>query len=145
MSEIVTPNDPTSISTSVPLEALKHFRLVHESESTVTNYGQKYVKTFENVPGAIIKGKAPAGTKVSIAVPIKTNQNREFAYRQSNITDGSGNFMLVVPYSTEGPSISGTKFDIGPTGPYQLTIGDKKHDVHVPEEVVMTGGVIEIQ
>ncbi|MGA9098366.1 MAG: oligosaccharyl transferase, archaeosortase A system-associated, partial [Methanotrichaceae archaeon] len=77
MSEIVSPNDPTAISTSVPLEALKHFRLVHESESTVTQDGQKYVKTFENVPGAVIKGKAPAGTKVSIAVPIRTNQNRE--------------------------------------------------------------------
>jgi len=144
LAEIVTPDDPTSISTSVPIEALKHFRLVHESESTVTNDGQKYVKTFENVPGAVIKGQAPAGTKVSIAVPIKTNQNREFTYRQSNITDGSGNFMLVVPYSTEGPSVSGTNFDTGPVGPYELMIGDKTYDVSVPEEVVMTGGVIGI-
>ncbi|MGA9098412.1 MAG: hypothetical protein WB392_05715, partial [Methanotrichaceae archaeon] len=72
------------------------------------------------------------------------NQNREFAYRQSNITDSSGNFTLVVPYSTEGPSVSGTKFDTGPIGPYQLMIGDKKYDVRVPENVVMTGGIIGI-
>jgi oligosaccharyl transferase (archaeosortase A-associated) len=144
LSEIVSENTPTSISSSLPLEALKHYRLVHESESTVTYDGQKYVKTFENVPGAVIKGKAPAGTNVSIAVPIETNQNREFVYRQSNITDGSGNFMLVVPYSTQGPATWSTKFDTGPTGPYQLTVGNKKYDVKVPEEIVMTGGIITI-
>jgi oligosaccharyl transferase (archaeosortase A-associated) len=143
-SEIVSENTPTSISSSVPLPALKHYRLVHESESTVTYDGQKYVKTFENVPGAVIKGKAPAGTNVNISAAIDTNQGRTFVYKQSNITDASGNFTLVVPYSTEGPASWSTQFDTGPTGPYQLMAGGKVYEINVPEEDVMTGGTIEI-
>lgn len=143
-SEILSENNPTSISSSVPLEALKHYRLVHESESTVTYTGQKFVKTFERVPGAKIEGKAPAGTRVSISVPVVTNQGRDFTYIQSNIADASGNFTLNVPYSTVGPIASGTKFDTGPTGPYQLAIADKKYEVHVPEEAVVTGGTIAV-
>jgi len=144
-SEILSENNPLSISSSVPLVALKHYRLVHESESTVTYTGQKYVKTFEHVPGATVIGKAPAGTNVSISVPIITNQNREFTYSQSNTTDANGNFTLVVPYSTDGPSASGTKFDTGPARSYyELTAGDKVYDVKVPEEDVMTGGTINV-
>ncbi len=144
-SEILSENNPTSISSSLPLVALKHYRLVHESESTVTYTGQKYVKTFEHVPGAVIKGKAPAGTNVTISVPIITNQNREFTYSQSNTTDASGNFMLVVPYSTEGPSASGTKFDTGPArNYYELSAGGKVYEVSVPEKDVMTGGTINV-
>jgi oligosaccharyl transferase (archaeosortase A-associated) len=143
-SEIVSENTPTSISSSIPLPALKHYRLVHESESTVTYDGQKYVKTFENVPGAIIKGKAPAGTSVNISAAIETNQGRAFLYKPSNITDAGGNFTLVVPYSTEGPAAWSTNFDTGPTGPYQLMAGSKVYVVNVPEEAVMTGGTIEI-
>jgi oligosaccharyl transferase (archaeosortase A-associated) len=144
LSEIVSEDTSTNMSTSVPLTALKHYRLVHESESTVTSDGQKYVKIFENVPGAVIRGEAAAGTKVSIAVPIKTNQNREFVYRQSNMTSKGGNFTLIVPYSTEGPATWSTRFDTGPIGPYQLKVGDKEYSVKVPEETVMTGGIITI-
>ncbi|MFB3765304.1 MAG: oligosaccharyl transferase, archaeosortase A system-associated [Methanotrichaceae archaeon] len=144
-SEIVTENNPTSISSSVPLAALKHYRLVHESESTVTYTGQKFVKTFEHVPGAVIRGKAPAGTKVTISVPIATNQNREFTYSQSNTTDASGNFTLQVPYSTQGPSASGTKFDTGPSRSYYELMADGKvYQVSVPEEAVMAGGTINV-
>lgn len=143
-SEIVSENTPTSISSSVPLEALKHYRLVHESESTVTYDGQKFVKIFEHVPGAVINGKAPAGTNVSISVPIRTNQERVFVYKQSNTTGADGNFTLVVPYSTEGYSTSGTKFDTGPIGHYQLAIGNNVTDVSVPEEYVMNGGIMKV-
>ena len=131
-------------SSAVPLEALKHYRLVHESETTATDSGQKYVKIFENVPGAVIKGKAPAGTKATIAVPITTNQNRNFIYSQSNVTGSDGQFMLVVPYSTEGPIEGGTKFDTKPIRNYQLVVGSKTDEVRVPEEMVMAGGVIKI-
>jgi asparagine N-glycosylation enzyme membrane subunit Stt3 len=57
-----------------------------------------FVKTFEHVPGAVIKGKAVPGTEVTIAVPITTNKNRGFVNRQSNTTDSKGEFTLVVPY-----------------------------------------------
>lgn len=139
---LIISESPTS--TPVPLEALQHYRLVHESDTKVTTDGQKFVKTFEHVPGAVIEGNASAGTKVTVAVPIMTNQEREFVYKQSNITDSGGRFTLVVPYSTEGPGESGTKFDTGPEGPYQLTIGDKNYDVNVPEDTVMTGGIIKV-
>jgi dolichyl-diphosphooligosaccharide--protein glycosyltransferase len=130
------------VTPSVPLEALKHYRLVHESENDYYVQGLKWVKTFEHVPGAVITGSAPAGTKVSIAVPIMTNSKRAFIYQQSNVSNGR--FTLVVPYSTEGPAQNGTKFDTKPMGAYQLQVGDNTYEVKVPEEMVMSGGVIEV-
>ena len=137
--------DSTSpTSAAFPLEALQHFRLVHESETAVTSDGQKDVKIFENVPGAVIKGSAPAGTKVIAAVPIMTNQNRAFMYQQSNISDASGQFTLVLPYSTEGPIPSGTQFDTKPMSGYQLSVGDKTYELKVPEEYVLSGAVVNV-
>jgi len=144
LSEIVSKVNPSAISTSVPLEALQHYRLVHESESTVTYDGQKFVKTFEHVPGAVIKGNAAPGTEVVIVLPVMTNRERTFIYRQSNITDDSGEFTLVVPYSTEGPIVGGTNFDTAAMGPYQLAVGNSGYEVRVPEEYVLEGGVIQI-
>ena len=93
----------------------------------------------------MIKGKAPAGTKkVTVSVPITTNQNRNFVYSQSNVTGSDGQFVLVVPYSTEGPIEGDTKFDTKPIGAYQLVVGDKTYEVRVPEETVMTGEIIKI-
>jgi oligosaccharyl transferase (archaeosortase A-associated) len=143
LAEIVGKRDPQALIPSVPLEALQHYRLVHESESTVTYDGQKFVKTFEHVPGAVIKGKAAPGTEVTIAVPIMTNKNRGFIYRQSNTTDSKGEFTLVVPYSTEGPNLNGTNFDTVPIGPYQLSVGDKIYEVRVPEYYVLNGSEIK--
>ncbi len=126
-----------------PLEALQHYRLVHESENTITA-GQKFVKVFEHVPGAVISGIAPSGTKVMAAIPIMTNQNRAFLYQQSNISDASGRFILVLPYSTEGPIASGTNFDTKPMSAYQLSVGDKTYELKVPEEYVLSGDVITL-
>ncbi|MDD1758371.1 MAG: oligosaccharyl transferase, archaeosortase A system-associated [Methanotrichaceae archaeon] len=143
LAEIVSKRDPQALTPSVPLEALQHYRLVHESESNVTYDGQKFVKTFEHVPGAVIRGKAAPGTEVTIALPVMTNKNRGFVYRQSNTTDSNGEFTLVVPYSTEGPLLNGTNFDTIPIGPYQLSVGDKTYEVRVPEDYVLNGGEIK--
>ncbi len=132
------------IMTSVPVEALGHYRLVHESPSAVTSNGQKYVKVFEHVPGATITGKASPGTEVVISVPITTNRGRTFEYRQSNVADSNGRFSLVVPYSTEGPVDWSTNFDTGPLGPYTLRVGNVQYDVRVPEGAVIAGSSIEI-
>jgi dolichyl-diphosphooligosaccharide--protein glycosyltransferase len=126
-----------------PLDALQHYRLVHESENTITA-GQKFVKVFEHVPGAVISGNAPPGTKVIAAIPITTNQNRAFLYQQSNISDASGRFILRLPYSTEGPIASGTNFDTKPMSAYQLSVGDKIYELKVPEEYVLSGAVITV-
>ncbi|MCJ7445095.1 MAG: oligosaccharyl transferase, archaeosortase A system-associated [Methanotrichaceae archaeon] len=143
-AEIVSKRDPQALTTATPLAALQHYRLIHESENTVTYDGQKFVKTFEHVPGAILKGNAAPLTQVSLALPIMTNRNRAFIYRQSNITDPNGMFTLVVPYSTEGPSLNSTNFDTVPVGPYQIYVGDRTFEVNVPENYVMTGGVINV-
>jgi dolichyl-diphosphooligosaccharide--protein glycosyltransferase len=126
-----------------PLEALQHYRLVHESENTITA-GQKFVKVFEHVPGAVVSGNAPPGTKVIAAVPIMTNQNRAFLYQQSNTSDASGRFILRLPYSTEGPIANGTNFDTKPMSAYQLSVGDKTYELKVPEEYVLSGDVITV-
>jgi dolichyl-diphosphooligosaccharide--protein glycosyltransferase len=141
MAEIAAMS-PTSAA--FPLEALQHYRLVHESETSVTSNGQKYVKIFEHVLGAVIKGNAPAGTSVTAAVVVMTNQNRAFVYQQSNITDESGQFTLTVPYSTEGPIANGTNFDTKPLGSYQIAVGDKTYELKVPEEKVLSGAEINL-
>lgn len=128
----------------IRVEAMKHFRLVHESETMATSDGQRYVKTFENVPGATIKGKAAPGTTVIIATQVMTNQKRSFIYMQSNVTGSDGEFTLVVPYSTSGPVAGGTNFDTAPMGPYQLAVGDKVSSLDVAEEAVMSGGIITV-
>ncbi len=140
LAEIAATNP---YSRAFPLEALQHFRLVHESETVTTN-GQKVVKIFENVPGAVIKGSAPAGTKVIAAVPIMTNRNRAFIYQQSNTSDASGQFTLVLPYSTEGPAANGTKFDTKPMSGYQLSVENKTYELKVPEEYVLSGTVVNV-
>ncbi|NYT02159.1 MAG: hypothetical protein GKC10_05320, partial [Methanosarcinales archaeon] len=130
--------------TPVPLEALKHYRLIHESAVAGTKEGHKYVKTFEHVPGATITGSAAPGTRAIIAVPVTTNQNRTFVYSQSNITDSSGRFALTVPYSTEGPMVGGTNFSTLPMGPYTLQVGTSTYEVRIPESLIISGEVVEI-
>jgi oligosaccharyl transferase (archaeosortase A-associated) len=139
MAEIAAMNPNNA---AFPLEALQHYRLVHES-ATPLNVGNQ-VKTFEHVPGAVIKGNAPAGTKISAAVAVMTNMNRAFVYQQSNVTASNGEFTLVVPYSTEGPIASGTNFDTKPLGAYRVSVGDKTYEVTVPEEYVLSGSVINV-
>lgn len=127
-----------------PSEALQHYRLVHESESAVTSNGQKLVKIFEHVPGAVVSGNAPPGTRVAAQVGVVTNRNRAFLYQQSNISDAEGRFTLVLPYSTEGPIDGGTNFDTKPMGAYQLNVGGTQFELKVPEEYVLSGEVITV-
>jgi dolichyl-diphosphooligosaccharide--protein glycosyltransferase len=90
---------PTIFLPKEPIPALKHYRLVHESPTNVIQEKTldiKYVKTFEYVKGAHIKGSG------IIEVPLITNTGREFVYRQES---ESGEF--IVPYSTTGGSTEG--------------------------------------
>ena len=141
MAEIGSTSPAVS---AIPLEALQHFRLVHESETPVTSSGQKWVKIFENVPGAVVKGSAPAGTPVMASIDIQTNQNRMFEYRQSNVSNSDGQFVLVLPYSTEGPISGGTQFDTKAGGNYTLYVGNVVYGLRVPEEYVLAGASINI-
>ena len=104
--------------------ALRHYRLVHESPTNV--YGTKtpdvkYVKVFEYVKGAHIKGTGV------IEVPLVSNTGRQFTYRQQSI---NGEF--IVPYST-----SGNPYGVKATGKYRISGTTKEFDV--PENAVMQG------
>ncbi|HSA38096.1 MAG TPA: oligosaccharyl transferase, archaeosortase A system-associated [Methanoregula sp.] len=118
-TDIVHPID------TVP--ALQHYRLVHESPNNVFGSSVadvRYVKIFEYVKGARIKGEG------IIEVPVVTNTGRTFLYRQASV---NGEF--IVPYATTGNSL-----DVKTTGKYTLSGTGKQYDV--PESAVVQGAVI---
>jgi dolichyl-phosphooligosaccharide-protein glycotransferase len=120
-----------SPSVIAPLEtvpALQHYRLVHESPTNVFSTDAvdlKYVKTFEYVKGAHIKGEG------IIEVPVVSNTGRAFTYRQASV---NGEF--VVPYST-----TGNPYDVRTTGKYRIAGTSSEFDV--PESAVMNGLTIQ--
>ena len=109
--------------------ALQHYRLIHESPTNALGSGSdssdvKYVKIFEYVKGAHIKGTG------IIDIPLVTNQGRNFTYRQESV---NGEF--VVPYST-----TGNLYPVQATGPYQIE--GTSTTFEVPESAVMQGTTI---
>ncbi|MBC2697603.1 MAG: oligosaccharyl transferase, archaeosortase A system-associated [ANME-2 cluster archaeon] len=147
-------------------DALKHYRLVHESQANPYVRGGNeekrckalynmlyngnlqvedtgYVKIFEFVNGATISGKAPDGATVKISNSIMTNQGRLFTYRQTATVE-NGTYSFVVPYSTLGPIPDETNFDTRPTGPYTITAVDVSKTVDVAEQDVLDGGTVTL-
>jgi len=121
---VLSPSITNPIST-VP--ALKHYRLVHESPSNVFSAKTpdiKYVKVFEYVKGAHIKGDG------IISVSIITNTGRQYNYTQLSV---NGEF--VVPYSTIGNS-----YGVKTIGKYQILGTGRQFDV--PEYAVVQGTTI---
>jgi dolichyl-diphosphooligosaccharide--protein glycosyltransferase len=107
--------------------ALRHYRLVHESPSDVfpnTSEGApdlKYVKVFEYVKGAHIKGQGV------IDLDLMTNTGRKFTYRQESV---NGEF--VVPYPTQG-----NPYEVQALGKYRIEGTGRTIDV--TESAVMQG------
>jgi len=119
----------------LPVPALQHYRLVHESpeDATVTRFegadpitlpGIKTVKIFEYVPGAVIPGEGV------IEVPVRTNTGRVFVYRQASV-----NGTFTVPYPT-----TGSPYDVSATGPYHI-LGTDRY-VSVTENDVIQGNTV---
>jgi dolichyl-diphosphooligosaccharide--protein glycosyltransferase len=84
----------------------------------------RYVKVFEYVPGARIKGEGV------IELPIVTNTGRHFTWRAESV---NGEF--IVPYSTEG-----TPYAVKAAGPYRITATGR--EITVSEEAVISGALI---
>lgn len=119
---------PSVISPLETVPALQHFRLVHESPTNVFSSDMvdlKYVKTFEYVKGARIKGEG------IIEVPVISNTGRVFTYRQASV-DGE----FIVPYST-----TGNPYAVKTTGKYKIIGTGSEFDV--PESAVMQGLTIQ--
>ena len=116
---------------TLPIEtvpALRHYRLVHESPSNVFNSKSndvKYVKVFEYVKGAHIKGEG------IIQVSLISNTGRNFTYRQMSV---NGEF--IVPYST-----TRNPYGVKTNGKYRVITSGREYDV--PESAVMQGAVIQ--
>lgn len=59
-----------------------------------------FVKIFEYVPEPfLITGETPTNTTVTSSIIVKSNQNREFFYNQTVVSDGE--YKLLVPYKGE--------------------------------------------
>ena len=107
-----------------PVPALRHYRLIHESPSNVfaaKTPDIKYVKIFEYVKGAHIRGEG------IIEIPLVSNTGRQFTYRQQS-TNGE----FIVPYST-----GGNPYGVKAAGKYRIAMTKKEFDV--PENAVMQG------
>jgi dolichyl-diphosphooligosaccharide--protein glycosyltransferase len=125
--------NPNNFQPVGQVPALQHYRLVHESS---TNGAQslmgtqtgapdiKYVKVFEYVKGAHIKGDGV------IEVPVVTNTGRTFTYRQQSV---NGEF--IIPYAT-----SGNTYEVKATGPYRIVGSDKSFDV--TESDILSGNTV---
>jgi oligosaccharyl transferase (archaeosortase A-associated) len=103
--------------------ALQHFRLIYESSTNAlgSQADVKYVKTFEYVKGAHIKGEG------IIEIDLVTNQGRAFTYRQESV---NGEF--IVPYSTEG-----NPWNVKATGYYRIM--NTGQEISVSEDAVQNG------
>lgn len=126
------------------IPSLSHFRLLNESKNDASIFlGKDYkttkqVKVFEYVKGAVIKGYTLPGQEVEISTNIKTNQGREFVYRQT-VKSVNGSFEFVVPYSTGNQE----KSDIS-ASEYTVKIGNYIQKVNVLEDKVLEGKIINI-
>jgi len=128
-AEVLNPESSVDIVHPIDtVPALQHYRLVHESPNNVFSSASvdvRYVKTFEYVIGAHIKGDG------FIEVPVVTNTGRKFIYRQESV---NGEF--IVPYSTTGNS-----YDVKTTGKYTVSGTGRQYDV--PESAVIQGLTIQ--
>ena len=121
--------NPVTVFPVEPVPALQHYRLVHESPTNafsstqVTGVDVKYVKTFEYVKGARIKGDG------FIEVGVVSNTGRTFIYEQQSI---NGEF--VVPYSTNG-----NPYDVKTITTYHIIGTGPEQQYEVTEEDVMKG------
>lgn len=128
-AEVMNPESTTDIIHPIDtVPALQHYRLIHESPNNVFSSSVvdvRYVKIFEYVKGAHIKGNG------IIEVPVITNTGRSFTYRQASV---NGEF--IVPYSTTGNS-----YDVKTTGKYTISSNGKQYEV--PESAVLQGTTIQ--
>ena len=133
------------------VDALEHYRLVKTSPQSALSaqdymnnlqqyaqYDQSlrvndftrnpaWVKVFERVPGATVKGSgAPPNATVLAQVQMNDpTQNQPFVYRQFVESDEDGEFTMTLPYSTTGydeygPETGHTNVSVRATGEYQF-------------------------
>jgi dolichyl-diphosphooligosaccharide--protein glycosyltransferase len=99
--------------------ALQKFRLVHASNVTTRyNSDMPEVKVFEKVSGAKLEGTGPENTTVLAKVRLSTENGYTFVYSQTASTDSSGEFEMIVPYSTYGKENTEAPSEVEAETPY---------------------------
>lgn len=78
---------------SIYIEPIRHSRLVYASST-------QFIKIFEFVKGATIKGKINPYAPVILEVPVNL-PNIHFVWSDSLLSDEYGNFLTTCPYSTD--------------------------------------------
>lgn len=115
-----------------------HFRLIHESNSTVgTMFPTHRVKIFEFVPGAKIMGTTQPDQPVGLTLNMTSNQDRRFQYFNYGAPE-DGRYEITVPYSIEG------KYETHAVEPYKVFSGGVLKFVNVSEEDILSGKEIVV-
>jgi dolichyl-diphosphooligosaccharide--protein glycosyltransferase len=138
LTQQTVPTDAYYNTTVVRLQyedgnGYSHYRLIHESPTTVGTLGEtdiKAVKTFEYVEGARIA--VHGNGNATLSLNVTTNQNRTFNYTQSAQVNGTNVF--VVPYST-----TGMPYGIKTDPAYKVTVGNATKEIAVSEIDVQNG------
>ncbi|HWA87053.1 MAG TPA: hypothetical protein VG710_12565, partial [Opitutus sp.] len=96
------------------------------------------VRIYEQVEGARIVGRAPAGARVTISIPLRAPADgRRFDYRQDTTADAGGAYVLVVPYATT--TMEGSDVQAEGRALVMITSGEKA--VAISDRAVRTGTV----
>jgi dolichyl-diphosphooligosaccharide--protein glycosyltransferase len=103
----------------------------------------KYVKIYEVVKGATIRGSAPAGTSVTASVDLGVGSHN-FTYRQTAVAGADGTYAMTVPYPTEAMKGDGYDYDIAPQSLYTISYGDTTKTVAVSEQAVVNSGSVDV-
>lgn len=120
------------------LPAASRFRLVFES-GNLGRAKSPFIKVFEIVEGARIRGHTRPGAIIDLSLPVTTNRARQFEYRDRAVAGEDGWFEFVVPYpNRDGPNW----LYVSPV--YTLTCDGGQTEASVPEGRVAQGSVIPV-
>ncbi len=124
--------------------ALKHFRLVFESQNPqplqyFDDSEIKIYKMYEYVKGVKIVGKAAPRSIVFITAHFISNFDREFDWNAAAIADENGNFKGTLPYATSEDNIF-----VKPLSHYIIYADGKAVEVNISNEDVLNGKTINV-
>ena len=103
------------------------------------------VRIFEVVPGAVVTGRAPAGTDVVAQLRLHSPASqRSWRCRWSTKAANDGKFQLRLPYPTES-SISQIPGTIEVHGKYELLIGKKVLTFSLEESMIRNGSSLKVE
>jgi dolichyl-diphosphooligosaccharide--protein glycosyltransferase len=114
-------------------QARATYRIRPEAASALDANPPSYVKTFERVPGATIRGSGAApGANITAEVPVYIPEtNTTFTYTQRVQANDQGEFTMTLPYATTGygEATEGyTATSLRAEGPYNFTGGTRIND-----------------